>query len=197
MIGPRADWVCNSPKCRTDEGAPVYELPISAKRCPVCGSTRIVRLYNKVNVATGAQPDHFNGQATSSSFARRLDNLVEQPMVEALAKRDELKRGLLPGQRWHGDNGMVRPVALNRFPQEMQKMYAGQADKMGENPMERVAVAGSKEERRAAAEARGVRHDGVLGALGKSPIPRNVVARDTKYQVVKGVDGGPAPGVAS
>src|SRR5438094_8255076 len=47
---PRANWVCNSKKCETAEGAPVYELPVNAARCAVCGSKRIKRLFDKVGV---------------------------------------------------------------------------------------------------------------------------------------------------
>lgn len=54
---PRADWACRSTKCQQDGAATVYEdLPITTTRCPVCGSRRITRLYNHVNVALGAKP---------------------------------------------------------------------------------------------------------------------------------------------
>jgi hypothetical protein len=53
-MGPRADWTCLSKKCQQDGAATVYyDLPINTTRCPVCGSKRITRLYNAVNVARG------------------------------------------------------------------------------------------------------------------------------------------------
>lgn len=53
-MGPRADYCCLSKKCQQDGGSTVYEdLPINTTRCPVCGSKRITRLYNHVNVGRG------------------------------------------------------------------------------------------------------------------------------------------------
>jgi len=47
-VGPISDFVCLGPKCRTDDGAPTYpDLPIKSTRCPVCGSKRLQRLWNK------------------------------------------------------------------------------------------------------------------------------------------------------
>ena len=52
---PVGDFVCNSAKCRTEDGAPMYEnLPIKTTRCPVCGSKRIQRIFNSAPmVASG------------------------------------------------------------------------------------------------------------------------------------------------
>lgn len=73
---PRADFACLSKKCRTDEGeATVYELPIDAKVCPVCASKRIQRLYNKIAVLRGAQPDR-DPRLTSSSHLVRSTALL-------------------------------------------------------------------------------------------------------------------------
>jgi len=52
MPGPRSDFLCLSKKCKTPEGAPVFELPVEAKRCPVCGSKRLQRIY-AANISTG------------------------------------------------------------------------------------------------------------------------------------------------
>ena len=49
--GPRADFVCLSRKCQKDGQQPTYELPIDAIRCPCCGSKRVKRLYNAVNIS--------------------------------------------------------------------------------------------------------------------------------------------------
>jgi hypothetical protein len=71
---PRADFICLSKKCRTDEGAPTYELPTTAKSCPVCGSKRLQRIW-AVNVNTGG--------------AKERDKIVEPAFEEATKpKRD-------------------------------------------------------------------------------------------------------------
>ena len=73
---PTADYSCNSPKCRTEDGAaPVYELPIRSLRCPVCGSKRITRLFNKIAVLRGAQPTQ-DPRLTSSSHLVRSTALL-------------------------------------------------------------------------------------------------------------------------
>jgi len=72
---PRADFVCLSKKCQQPDGeAPTYELPVGATRCPICGSSRIRRLFNKVNVATGA-----------AAVARESDKIIA-PMMEQAAR---------------------------------------------------------------------------------------------------------------
>src|SRR5262245_38953244 len=70
-VKPRADFSCLSGKCDKKGRLVTYELPVNAQRCPVCGSKKIKRLYDRVNVNLGAKPQHFNGRATSSSMAAR------------------------------------------------------------------------------------------------------------------------------
>ncbi len=67
---PTADYACQSKKCGTPEGAPVYELPIDSTRCPRCGSKRITRLFNKVTILRGSAPDRDPRLSSSSHFAR-------------------------------------------------------------------------------------------------------------------------------
>ena len=75
-MAPRADWTCLSPKCRQDGAATVYEdLPLNTTRCPVCGSKRITRLYNKVTILRGAQQDR-DPRLTSSSHLNRSTALL-------------------------------------------------------------------------------------------------------------------------
>lgn len=87
---PRADFVCNAKKCRQEDGAaPTYELPISATRCPMCGSKRIVRLFNRVNIST-------EGHA----IAKRVDGITqqaweEQRAVQILARDATMRHGPL------------------------------------------------------------------------------------------------------
>ena len=74
MPGPHADYACLGAKCRTDDGASVYDLPVGNTRCPVCGSRRLTRLFNAVNVGRG--------------MAQHIDSLVEPEVTrqrEALA----------------------------------------------------------------------------------------------------------------
>ena len=49
----RANFSCASKTCKTKQGARVYELPVAATRCPVCGSKRIQRLMSPVNISHG------------------------------------------------------------------------------------------------------------------------------------------------
>jgi len=55
----------------------VYELPIAAIRCPVCGSKRLRRLYNAINVNGGT--------------GKKVDAFVEGPVTAAYAQHDEAK----------------------------------------------------------------------------------------------------------
>ena len=75
-MAPRADFTCLSPHCRQDGAATVYEdLPITSTRCPVCGSKRITRLYNKITVLRGAAQER-DPALTSSSHLRRSTALL-------------------------------------------------------------------------------------------------------------------------
>lgn len=74
---PRADFSCLSKKCRTDAGSPVYELPVDATRCPVCGSKRIARLFNKINVVTRSAGPERDWRLTSSNLGVRQDAVIE------------------------------------------------------------------------------------------------------------------------
>lgn len=67
---PRADFSCLSPKCRTEEGAPVYELPVGATRCPVCGSKRVVRIWTPPHVAHGVAK-HVDALVSRSGFVEQ------------------------------------------------------------------------------------------------------------------------------
>ena len=78
MQGPRANWACLSKTCQQDGAATIYELPVSATRCPVCGSKRITRLYDAVNVLSG--------------LARRTDALVEPAYAEVTRNQDSVRR---------------------------------------------------------------------------------------------------------
>lgn len=78
MPGPHADFACLAKKCRTENGsATVYDLPVTATRCPVCGSKRVQRLYTAVNVASG--------------MARAVDRIADAPITAALAQKDAAK----------------------------------------------------------------------------------------------------------
>jgi len=84
---PRADFVCNSKKCQTPEGeAPMYELPVGATVCPVCGSRRLKRLFNAVGVLRGRSPEG-DSRLTSSSHFQRSTALLQPGMDEADGRR--------------------------------------------------------------------------------------------------------------
>jgi len=69
MPAPRADFACLAPKCQQDGAATIYELPVTATRCPVCGSKRVRRLYNAVQIG--------------SSTARAHDKILESSSIPA------------------------------------------------------------------------------------------------------------------
>src|SRR5712691_4686569 len=84
IYGPRANFSCNSPKCRTEDGAaPVYELPVAAKRCAVCGSKRITRLFDAIGVI-GLRPmqPEADWRLTSSSPLQRSKALLQDSFDE-------------------------------------------------------------------------------------------------------------------
>ena len=64
----------------------MYELPVGATHCPVCGSKRIKRLFNAVNVLRGRQPES-DPRLTSSSHLQRSTALLQDGMDEADARR--------------------------------------------------------------------------------------------------------------
>ena len=78
MQGPRANWACLSKKCQQDGAATIYELPVSSVCCPACGSRRIKRLYDSINISSG--------------LAKRTDALVEPAYTQATAGQDAVKR---------------------------------------------------------------------------------------------------------
>ena len=71
--GPRAFFVCLSKKCRTDEGAPTYELPVSATHCPH-GHKRLQRVWSG--------PDSVPGLVRSGS--RDMQKVIDAAGSEAL-----------------------------------------------------------------------------------------------------------------
>ena len=103
---PRADFVCNAKKCRQDDGsAPVYELPVSATRCSVCGSKRIVRLFNTVNVSTEGH-----------NIAKRVDGVTRQAWEEQRASQ-LLARDAT--SRW----GPLKVVPTRAVPQALANTF--------------------------------------------------------------------------
>ena len=77
-MGPRANFACLAARCQQDGAASIYELPIAATRCPVCGSKRIRRLYDSINISSG--------------LAKATDRLVEPAYAQATAGVDSAKR---------------------------------------------------------------------------------------------------------
>ena len=103
---PRADFVCNAKRCRQEDGsAPVYELPVSATRCSVCGSKRIVRLYNSVQISTEGH-----------NIARRVDGITQQAWEEQRASQ-VLARDATA--RW----GPLKVVPTRAVPQALTNTF--------------------------------------------------------------------------
>ena len=72
-MSPRANFVCNAKRCATDEGAPIYELPVGSTRCPVCGSKRLKRVW--------AGPE--NAPSINKGIAKFVDSAAEPAYEQA------------------------------------------------------------------------------------------------------------------
>lgn len=154
---PRADFVCNSRKCQTPEGeAPVYELPVDAKVCPVCRSKRLKRLFNAVNVLRGRQPER-DSRLTSSSHFQRSTALLQPGMDEADGRRppkDMATFAVSAGDTTGlGDAGRGRPMTELEIARTMtqDQRHFGQP----------------------------VSPSSIVRLLSKAPIPTTVVGRDS------------------
>lgn len=85
-VPPHANFSCLSKKCRTDDGAaPVYDLPLTAKRCPVCGSSRIRRLFDAVNVVGNnfTQRQAIESKVVAPEYDRQMQ--VKSAAIQAAA----------------------------------------------------------------------------------------------------------------
>ena len=118
-MAPRADYVCLARKCRTEEGSPTYELPITATRCPVCGSKRLQRIWTPPAVLRGAQPEPLN--LRSSSMAKNLDRLGEPELA-----RIEQRQSAAKDARTSGRVGPGFAVPLAELPATLAK-FGGRA----------------------------------------------------------------------
>ena len=119
---PAADFACLSRKCRseTEGAAPIYELPVGATRCPVCGSKRLQRLWNRAPaVLRGAQPEPVN--LRSSSMATNLDRLAA-PEIERMEHRESAAKDA----RTSGRVGEGFAVPLSQIPATLAK-FGGRA----------------------------------------------------------------------
>ena len=83
--GPRADFVCLSRKCQKDGQQPTYELPLDAIRCPCCGSRRIKRLYNAVNI--------------SAAGFYRVNKIVDVEVANALERKHDQRDADMAAQK--------------------------------------------------------------------------------------------------
>lgn len=124
---PLADFSCLGKKCRTDEGAPVYELPIDAKVCPVCASKRLTRLFNKVAViGTRSVQPAGDPRLTSSSHLQRSQAMLQPMYDERDANRppDAMRSYTVPVSQLAGQ-GKGRPMKHSEvkevFQQDMQR----------------------------------------------------------------------------
>src|SRR5207245_7134654 len=105
-MGPHADFVCNAKRCRREDGsAPTYDLPVAATRCPVCGSRRIIRLFDQVQVST-----------TGHDMARRVDPITSRAWEEQRASQ-VLARDAT--SRW----GPLKVVPTRAVPQALANTF--------------------------------------------------------------------------
>lgn len=169
---PLADFACLSKKCaRKDGTAPVFEATTKAIACPACGSRKIKRLYNKIQVRIGRARPEDDSRHTSSRMSHKVDALAEPAMLDAERRK---RKGLEAGQRWKFDNGTVRAVPVSRIGGELQRVYAEggqQALAPGGLPLTKATVGGST-------------HETIEEHLNR-PVPRIIAARDTEHQIVK------------
>ncbi len=167
---PLADFICNSQKCRTKNGsAPVFELPLGSTHCPM-GHKKLVRLFNKVAVRIGKRAyDNGDMRHTSSSMARRVDQIAEPAMLDAERRK---RKGIDAGKRWKFDNGMVRTVPIGGLGGALQQVYApaGQQPIAG-LPMTKAIPGGDL-------------HETITERL-QQPIPKIIEARDTEHRIVR------------
>lgn len=163
-MGPRSDFVCLSKRCQQDGSASVYELPITAAVCPVCGSKRIQRLYNRIAVLRGAQQDK-DFRLTSSSHLNRSTALLRP----GFDHHDATKPGYTPPGG--GIEDKARYTKLGSFamsPEEVTVANPGKGQPL--TPMEvmrerRVNPAGAV---------------AILAAQAAMSVPTRVVGRDEK-----------------
>ena len=134
----------------------MYELPVGATHCPVCGSKRIKRLFNAIGVLRGRSPES-DPRLTSSSHFQRSTALLQPGMDEADAHR----------------------------PPKDMRTYAGRAADttgVGEagraKPMSEMEIARTMtQDKRHFGEP--VSPSSIVKILSRVPIPTTVVGRDT------------------
>src|SRR5437762_2837099 len=172
-MAPRADNVCLGIKCKTPDGeASVYELPVGSTACPVCRSRRIQRLYNAVNVLTRPAPQDFDTRLTSSSMARRVDAIAEEPMRESERKAREMRE--IAARRYP----MVRAVPMRGLPQALHEVY-GQAN----------GAVGVDSRALTAKATLGGSLNPTIGAIQQEPMRPTPIARDREFKIVQGPNG--------
>ena len=178
---PIADFVCNSPKCRRKDGsAPVYELPIRSTHCPM-GHKRIVRLFNKVNIALGARrTEPYDGRHTSSSKAARVDAIAQKPYEEAMAKADQLKAASAAQIKAMRDRTpLIHVVPSNKVQTAMQAAFPNAPAPIMLPPLPQ-------------GKAHKGRGEVVTPEAGGFPNQReftNITARDTEHKLARKADG--------
>jgi hypothetical protein len=154
-----------SPKCRQDGAATVYEdLPINTTRCPVCGSKRIQRLYNKVTILRGAQQDR-DPRLTSSSHLNRSTALLRA----GYDHHDATKPGYTPPEGGVADAG--RYSKLTSFGMSASDV-AGITPGKGK-PLDAMEIMRERRTNPAGAVA-------ILAAQSLRGIPTHVAGRDEK-----------------
>ena len=163
MTGPRANFVCLSPKCHTETGATVYELPVSATRCAVCGSKRVKRLFDAINVSSG--------------LARQVDRLAEPAVTAAYEQKSETRR-------LRAEHGMVHAVPMKQLPQKLAEVYAAggmrspvrvDAGALGQKAQLGGTIAGDT--------------GSLMGGIKRQAVPRTVAYADREFKIVRGKDG--------
>ena len=114
MPPPSADFACLSKKCATDEGAPTYELPVAATRCPVCGSKRITRIWTPPAILRSGQ--------------RAITRLVDQAGAEAQLAQHTTRDARLAAEK---SGNPVRAVPIRQIAPTLAAMGGRQVDVTG------------------------------------------------------------------
>ncbi len=99
--GPRSNWACISKKCaaRGPEGqANVFEASTKAQRCPECGSKRIERLYDAINIS---KPGFY-----------RVNKMVDREGAQRMEEYHDMRDAAIRQQK-RGETTFAVPIGAN------------------------------------------------------------------------------------
>lgn len=131
-MGPRADYCCLSKKCSQDGVAPVYELPVGAVTCPMCGSKRIQRIWTPPNINRGvaAHVDRDVAPMWERMHEQKESGLRAEANQRAIEDRVAHEVPLIPydqRDRLAETNGRIHAVPLRAMAARLGHDAAGKS----------------------------------------------------------------------